>query len=84
MNKVPWSPEERDDYLMGQVDALVAMVQALLLTHPRPDLVRDYLEVGLLKSEANVLATPVKDAYIEGVRAVQARLYEQGSNPAEK
>ena len=84
MSKASWSPVERDDYQMGQIDALLAIVQALLLTHPDPDLVRQYFEVGLLKSEANKLPTPVKDAYLEGVRAVQANLYPAGANPAAK
>ena len=82
MSKTPWTPAERDDYLLGQIDALMAMSQALLLTHPDPDLARKYFEIGLLKSEANNLATPIKDAYLEGIRTVQARLYPPGSNPA--
>ena len=42
MSKTPWTPVERDDFLMGEVDALLAMVQALLLTHPDPDLARKH------------------------------------------
>ena len=84
MSKTPWTPVERDDFLMGEVDALLAMVQALLIAHPTPDVVREVFEVQLLKSEANKLATPLQDAYLEGLRAVQARLYPAGANPAAK
>lgn len=79
-----WSAEERVDNLLGQVHALQAMVQALLLTHPDPDLARKYFEVGLLKTESTTLATPLRDAYLDGLRAVQAKLYAPGTNPAER
>lgn len=79
-----WHVEDRVDNLLGQVHALSAMVQALLLTHPDPDLARKYFEIGLLKTEANTLATPLRDAYLDGLRAVQEKLYEPGTNPAER
>lgn len=76
--------EDNIDFLLGQVHALTAMVQALLIAHPAPDVVREVFEVQLLRTEANTLSTPLRDAYLDGVRAVQAKLYVAGTNPAER
>jgi hypothetical protein len=79
-----WTTREREDYLAGQVHALTAMVQALLITHPNPQLAREVFEHQLLKTEANTLPTKLSDAHLKGLRAVQALLYADGANPAAK
>jgi hypothetical protein len=80
----PFTPEERDDYLQGQIHALTAFVQALVTADPNRAVLLEVFEALLLKTEANTLALPLTDAHLEGMRAVQSLLYARGTNPAER
>lgn len=79
-----WSIEEKIDYLQGQVHALTAFAQAALKTHEDPNDLLKVFEEQILKNDANVLPTPMSDAWLSGQRAVQALLYPAGTNPAER
>ena len=74
----------RDDYLLGQGHALMAMVQALLISHPDPKTVRKIFENQLMKTEGVMISTPLSDEYFNGIRDVQKELYVRGTNPAEE
>ena len=78
-----YSDKERQDFLLGQLAALSSFAQAVLLTHPNPTELRAAFESQLLKSEANTLYAPVTEAYLDGLRFVQASFYPSGTKPGE-
>lgn len=59
-----------DDFTNGQLFALVALVDALIQTHPRRDTVRDVFLAGREQVMARMLPTAVSDEYIDGIHKV--------------
>ena len=80
---MPYSDEERTDFLLGQITALSAFAQAVLLTYPNRAALLAKFEAQLLRAEANSLSTQVTDAHLDGIRSVQSGLYPPDSTQKE-
>lgn len=72
-----FSVDERDDYLLGQVQGMAAMIQALLISHPNPEVVRKLFLHQLSKTEVNLANKPLSSAFKKGMHASQA-LFSNG------
>ena len=77
-----YSDAERNDFLLGQVAALSAFAQAVLLSHPKPHTLLLEFEAQLLKAEAVSLPVAVSDAYQEGLKHVAAHLCSPAAKEA--
>ena len=67
-----FSVEERDDYLLGQLQGMAAMIQALLVAHPNPEVAREVFRHQLSKTEDNLANKPLSSAFKQGLHASQA------------
>ncbi len=61
-------------YLAGERRVYEASILALVLSHPRPDLLAPVLEDHLLRVEAGVAALSSVEEHLEGVHAAQKSL----------
>lgn len=79
-----YSTDEKLDYLFGQVTCLHAFCQASLRSHPDPIGLLELFEQQMLHSEANILPSPVTEAFFSGMKAVQKEFYLPGTTPEER
>ena len=79
---MPYSDEERQDFMLGQLAALSAFAQAVLLCHPRPYSLLLEFEAQILKAEAVSLPVAVSESYQEGLQHIVSTLCSPAAKEA--
>lgn len=67
----------RLDTLTGGMNAMVALLMALIETHPDPQKLQDVLSVFTERTVANQLAGPLDDAVSESTKVLHSQFLEQ-------
>lgn len=68
MARKPMTKEEWPEFIGGRMQGAVAVLLALIQTHPNPSALLAALEEAEQAALANVEPTPLSDRYIEGMR----------------
>jgi hypothetical protein len=68
MARKPATREEWPEFTAGRVQGALAILLALVQTHPDPQAMLDFLEQAEQAALANVEPTLLSDRYIEGMR----------------
>lgn len=79
-----YSIEERLDFLLGQIAALSAFAEAVLISHPKPYSLLCDFEVQILKAEAASLPVAVQDSYQDGLRNIVESLCSPAAKDASR
>lgn len=72
--------EERQDFLQGQMQALLGFAFGVIETHPDPATLRLFCQATAEGATAKTLPMPVTDACLQGIEDMRERLVGQATN----
>lgn len=73
---------DRLDFVVGQVEGLMAVVLAIVKTHPDPALLATQINVVEQVSLAKNGASPISDASVDGIRDILDRVKKHADRVA--
>lgn len=76
--------EERQDFLQGQLQALLGFVFGVIETHPHPEILRTFVQATSESAVSKTLPMPVTDACVSGIEDMRDRLVRQTTSALER